>query len=261
MRFRDMTYREIEAFDRKYPVVIPLGSCEQHGPHLPVNTDTLLVTAVAEALEQRALMLLTDTIPFGHSPHHVSFGGTVSVEHTLYSQLLVQLAENVHRMGFRRLLFLNGHGGNRLPVQIALQELKNRFPDLLACGCDYWQVAREEIAAIRESGPGGMGHAGELETALCMYLAPDSVRYDKLADAGTISEKPYFRSEMFLSGTVMAVGNFDEFTPTGVFGAPSVATAENGKRFFEAIVNSMQEFLEHFTAADSFWSGGRQSNT
>lgn len=244
MRFAQMTAPEVGEVDRAALVVIPLGSTEQHGPHLPVSTDTLLVDAVTEGLEKREEILLAPTVWLGHSPHHLSFGGTLSGDHELVACSLVSVATCFYDMGFRKLLFLNGHGGNNLPISMALQSLKTSFPALCCWAGSYWQFAAAEIQGLRSSAPGGMGHACELETSLMLYLHPDTVRMDRIRDAGVLHENPWLQSEMFLAAKVSQVQNFHEFTQGGVFGAPSEATQEKGCLFFEAIVAGLAEFVQ-----------------
>ena len=247
MVFARMTAPEIGAVARDTLVVVPVGSTEQHGLHLPVDTDTRLVTAVAEGMERRCNILLAPTLWLGHSPHHLSFGGTLSANHNTMAAVLCQVAESFAAMGFARLLFLNGHGGNGLPLAMALQTLKTQHPGLWCAACNYWQLAAKDIARLRKSPPGGMGHACELETSLYLYLAPEEVRTDKIADAGALADSPCFQSEMFLAAPVAAVQNFAEFTKTGVFGKPSLASAAQGEVFFEAIVDALAELVSQIS--------------
>ncbi len=239
-----MTAPEIREIDRKMVVVVPVGSTEQHGPHLPVNTDAQLVTAVAEELERRERVLLAPTVWLGHSPHHLSFGGTLSGSHEMVAQNLTAIASCFFNMGFQNLLFLNGHGGNQLPVNMALQSLKIAFPDRKCWAASYWQFAASEIQRLRTSEYGGMGHACELETSLTMYLFPETVRLEKIRDAGEMNSNPWLRNEMFLASVVSQVQNFEEFTDTGAFGAPSQASPEKGCAFFEAILAGLTGFIQ-----------------
>src|SRR2546423_2317145 len=110
-------------------VLLPLGAMEQHGPHLAVSTDSDIVSHIAiQAEKQRnADILLCPTLPFGSSHHHLSFGGTISISITTYTQLLVELVESLLQNGFRRIVLLNGHGGNITPVKQVLTILSNKY--------------------------------------------------------------------------------------------------------------------------------------
>ena len=152
-------------------------------------------------------------------------------------------------MGVRKLLFLNGHGGNSLPVGMAQQSLKKSFPYVRCWASNYWQFAAAKIQALRSSPLGGMGHACELETSLTMFLYPDAVRVDKIKDAGRNPGNVWLQNEMFLAAKVSQVQNFDEFTDTGVFGSPSQATPEKGRLFFEAILEGAADFVRSVSQA------------
>src|SRR4051812_17830777 len=113
----------------KKVVILPLGAMEQHGPHLAVSTDTDIVTMVAMAAEQRLpeKVVLCPTMSFGSSHHHLSFGGTMSLSPVIYTQVIVDLVSSLLKDGFRRIVLLNGHGGNITPVKQALSVLSASY--------------------------------------------------------------------------------------------------------------------------------------
>lgn len=242
MIFSDMTRPELDRVDRNAVVVLPLGSTEQHGPHLPVDTDTRVITALCRALEGRLTgqVLLAPTQWLGHSPHHLDFGATISAHHMVYSRMLEQVVECFASMGYRRIVMVNGHGGNQMPISLAQQEIKLRRPELMLCGCCYWELAREALLELREGGAGSMGHACELETSLYLYLKGDAVRRDAIRDAGRGDPSGYIGYGMFSGGSVSYLANFSEFTETGAFGKPSLASAEKGEKMFHACVDALE---------------------
>ncbi|MCA9180579.1 MAG: creatininase family protein, partial [Planctomycetales bacterium] len=127
MKYLEMTARQLAAMDRDQTVVIiPIAAVEQHGPHMPTGTDTILCTAIAESLEAKLSdrVLLTPTIWLGASAHHLRFGATLdsSLEH--YINMLCDVARSLLDDGFQRLLFLNGHGGNIDPMRVAVRQLQ-----------------------------------------------------------------------------------------------------------------------------------------
>jgi len=255
MIFHKMTWMEIGSVDwRETVVVIPTGAMEQHGPHLPVDTDTLIVSRLAEEVERRNpdKIMLTPTVWLGHSPHHLSFGGTLSLYHGPYISMLVGICRSYIGIGARKIWILNGHGGNRMPLSVVLQELKNEYKDVLVTAAEYWTIAKNEIASIRESDFGGLGHACEMETSLYLYLCEDGVRSGMIRDDGVQPEGSMFRSDM-LSGSVAArVMDFCELTKSGVFGRPTLASKEKGERFFRSISNQLDAF------ANELYSIGRK---
>ncbi|MDF2668116.1 MAG: crnA 1 [Paenibacillus sp.] len=248
MILHQMTWPEVGTIDfNNTLVLIPVGATEQHGPHLPTDTDTLLVSKLAEETERRlpSRILLTPTTWLGHSPHHLSFGGTLSAEHSVYISMIKSVCLSYIGMGAKRLWIVNGHGGNRAPLSIVLQELKTAHKDVMVFTSEYWSLAKEEISALRESGFGGMGHACELETSLYLYLKEEGVRRSLIQDDGQQPDGELFKQDMLLGGSgVSTVFDFHELTESGVFGEPSLASKEKGQRFFAAISGKLAHTAE-----------------
>ena len=250
MRLEEMSWREVRgAKVARKVVVLPLGSFEQHGPHLPFTTDTDIVTGIARALERKrpGKILLLPTLWVGHSTHHLAFPGTLSAHQMPYIQLLVELCGCVAGMGARKVFLLNGHGGNDVPARAALRELKSRVPGVRFVFASYWSLATEAIKAVRESGPGGVGHACELETSLMLHLHPDRVDMGLAKRGGPRRRDPYRLVDMQRARPVYFVEEFHEMSESGVIGDPRLATAAKGKRFFEGIVAGVLAFVEAFS--------------
>lgn len=145
--------------------VLPIASQEQHGEHLPLGTDTLLVEAVIErALTDREDVVLCPTLPYGFSGHH-QFACALSLQPTTLLQVLGDLLDSLVAAGFRRILVVNGHGGNIEMMSQAVKLLALRHPVIAAC-CNYWDLL---------DGPGGPGHAGRFETDLMRAAHPELV--------------------------------------------------------------------------------------
>ena len=153
MRFHEMTWPELRRVARDATVVVaPIAACEQHSRHLPTFTDTLLVTAVAEGAEQRLpeRVLLLPTQWLGASAHHLRFGATLSAEVDTHIDLLCDLLRPLLDDGYRRVLLLNGHGGNIDTMHVALRRLQTRYPDRQLTAGSYWDLAEKELAALAE---------------------------------------------------------------------------------------------------------------
>lgn len=245
--FHQMTRPELNKVNRDAIVVLPLGSTEQHGLHLPVDTDTRLITALCQEMEHRMpdKILLTPTFWLGHSPHHLDFGGTLSLNYDVYSRVLVEIITIFVKSGYRKLWMVNGHGGNGMPMAIVQQEIKLHFPEVMLCAGNYWDLAKQELKDMREGGPYAMGHACELETSLYLYLNEAGVRKNQICDAGIPNQSGYFGYGMFNGGAMSYLSNFSEFTDTGAFGKPTLATAEKGKKMFLAIADNMEKFARY----------------
>ena len=231
-----MTWPEVEALDRETTVLIPTGAIEQHGPHLPLDTDTRLVTAVAEAVEGRTTVLLTPTLWLGCSLHHQAFAGTLSASFEGYGMALEAVVRSFVPHGFRRFYVLNGHGGNASSNDVALRGLKAAMPNLALGGSDYYAFARDAVRETMTGPQKELRHADEAETSLMLHVAPDLVRLSEAYDDGLAPDPP-------VAGLVEP---FDAITERGAFGYPSYATAEKGAAIFEAAVAGVVAELEAF---------------
>lgn len=228
-------------------LIIPVGSLEQHGYHLPVSTDTLLVNAVAyagaEHVHKSLPVLVTPAIWSGRSPHHLPFGGTISLETTTLLNLLSEIAETSLENGFDAVLFLNGHAGNMPAVSSAVSDVGEDHPDCEVLGMTYFHLAEPVADEIRESDLGGISHGGEFETSLLLHLYPELVDEERVE--GTYRDEPYEhgRQDLFADGPLSIYRTFDEYTQSGAIGAPEYATADKGKRLFECLKIELSSVL------------------
>ncbi len=233
--------------------LVPLGSLEQHGPHLPLWTDTAIVSEIARRVERRlpGEVVLAPAQPVGHSPHHARFG-CLSLDLASYMAVIQNLCRSFAAMGFRRVLLLNGHGGNDAPCRAAMCQLKVDLPDLRVAFASYWTLAAEAFGHIRTSPPGGMNHACEMETSVMMALYPAQVRAEKARDDGPVTHGagPWRVSDMLRGRPYYMVRNFDEISETGTVGCPSAASAEKGARFLDAAVDAACALAAAFAAGE-----------
>jgi creatinine amidohydrolase len=228
--------------------VVPLGSLEQHGPHLPLFTDSLIVSEIAERVEQLSTgrIVLLPVQWLGHSPHHRRFG-CVSLDFQPYVEMIRGICGSLVNIGARKILLLNGHGGNDVPCKAAQRELKSRFEqmaDLYIVYAAYWNLAAEEFMQIRSSPPGGMGHACEMETSVLLALHPELVDMSRARRGGPGPEMDYRTVDMLKAPPFSLISEFDEISENGVIGMPELATAEKGARFLDAAVRSTVSLLD-----------------
>jgi creatinine amidohydrolase len=249
MHLADLTWPEVKRLKPANKIVlVPLGSFEQHGPHLPLTTDTDIVTAVAKGLEARRprQVLCLPTLWPGHSTHHLHFPGTLSVSQMPYIQLVVEMCRSIVNFGATKVFLLNGHGGNDVPVRAALRELKSEFPKVRFVFASYWSLAAKSIAQTRESGLGGLGHACEMETSIMLHLCPERVKLHLAKTDGPRHADPYRKSDMQYGRPVYFVNDFHEVTKTGTIGQPGLASAKKGKRFLDGIIGDVDVFVGEF---------------
>ena len=237
MIFAELAAPEIRALPRDSTLIIaPIAAMEQHGPHLPVGTDTILAGAVAEGVEkalgERALVL--PVLWLGASDHHLPRGGTLTSPLPTYEQVLVDLLMPMLGEGFRRVLILNGHGGNIDPLRVALRRLDVEFPRAILTGAAYWDLAADELASLCRGARKEMGHACEIETSMVLHLRPDLVRLDRIKDDP--DETP-----PGLRGKPPQPRDFARRTDHGVVGHPESADGERGRLMLEAAVGKVAE--------------------
>ena len=213
-------------------VLLPVASTEQHGPHLPTGVDDMLVTAVC----RRAARLLFSDMPTvvaptvwcGLADHHVAFGGTFSLSLATYHALLRDLCRSVLKAGFRKVVLVNGHGGNIAGV-VAISAELTRELDAPIATATYFVVAAAEVAAVLEN-QGGVMHACEAETSMMMAVAPELVDASRLSEA----HGPAFDIAASLMPTLKRFMPFDRLTASGVAGDARRATAAKGEALLEA---------------------------
>ena len=248
MLLKDLTWPEVKSLDfTTLIVILPTGSFEQHGPHLPFTTDTDIVSAVAQGVEcaMSHRVLLVPTLWPGLSTHHMHFPGTLDVPQKVYIQLITELGKSLVNMGAKRIFILNGHGGNDTPIRAALRELKSEAPNATFVFASYWTLAAKTLSEVRESELGGMGHACEMETSIMLHLNPERVKMERAVRDGPPHTDPYRKADMQHARPVFFVNEFHEVTHSGVIGHPDLASAEKGQRFLDGIVTEVSAFVDH----------------
>jgi creatinine amidohydrolase len=250
MRFEELTSPEVAALDRDRTVlVLPLGSVEQHGNHMPIGTDTLLAHAVSLAAAERASAQVAVLPPpwYGFSPHHMRFAGSI----TLRAETLMALAQDVVGSlvthGFRRILIVNGHGGNAGVIDLLASTLGHEhYGKARIAALTYFTLAREAIARLRQSEPGGMGHACEFETAMVQHIRPELVKVELAVTSYPDPGSRYLTTDLLGGSAVRTYLDFADLSPSGVLGDPSLSTAEAGAEFFAVAVRELAAFVDDF---------------
>ncbi len=239
MKYYEMTSARLSTIDRDQTVVVvPIAAVEQHGPNMPTGTDTIICTAVTEALEKRLAdqILVTPTVWLGASAHHLRFGATLNSDLETYIATLCDIAISLLDDNFRRILFVNGHGGNVDPLRVALREIQPAYPDALLVGGSYWSVADDLIQETLEGDHKFVGHACEFETSLILHLRPDLVDQEKLTDAGNLVTDQ-------IDGLFVSRDMFQR-TNEGFTGRPDLASAEKGQKLFDGIVERLDSTVQ-----------------
>jgi mycofactocin system creatininase family protein len=225
--------------------LLPVGAIEQHGPHLPLDTDAfdadLLARRVAESCADPKPLVLP-LIPYGVSYHHDDFPGTISVGNEALAKMVYDIGMSCARHGITKLVIVNGHGGNAPTLQFAAQ-LVNRDAHIFTT-VDTGETSDVDLAELCET-PNDV-HAGEFETSTTLAVRPDLVRMER-AEAFV----PEFSSRYLDFSTRRSVEWYAKtvkISPTGVLGDPTVASAEKGRRMWEIMVANLVELVEELKA-------------
>jgi creatinine amidohydrolase len=225
-------------------VILPLGSLESHGGHLPFGTDAL--TAYLIALDIAAKLPKTVVLPpvnYGVSEHYKDFSFTVTVGFETQTAFIRDILESVYREGIRKVFIMNGHDGNIAPIEVASRSAKVAHPDFKIVSLDaWWMMVGELLPKDFFEVWNGLGHGGEGETSICLELFPELCDLSKAA--GVVPQLPKNLDVKWL---------FKELTNTGATGDPTKGSAEKGRTMRRAIVDAMVKALSDLDRAGWDW--------
>jgi creatinine amidohydrolase len=222
-------------------VLIASGHTEQHGYHLPVDTDTVIIeaisTGVVRAIPDRVERL--PVLPYGVSTHRSAFAGTFNMGGRVYEDFMLAVLDDLVRRGADRFYLMSGHGGSVSFLVNVVKYAGERHPHIFAA--TTWlhtsgRVAAPLLEQHRRSARGGMGHAGELETAYMLYLCPERCHMGRVVDEIDFIATPGYYMDWIEGGELVANPPWTDDTQTGSYGAGSLATADNGRIWLEAAV-------------------------
>lgn len=235
----------VQAARDKTVVIIPLGATEQHGPHLPTQVDWRLAYEVsqraARLMQGRQRALVTPAIPFGMSEHHMSLGGTLTLNFSAMAAVVGCVVRSAARHGFERIFVLNGHGGNIAALETIITELTIELKLPLAGGT-YWQIAADSIRGILQH-QGVVLHACEAETSMLQALSPETVR-----PLDPSLRSPLVPGLSAIEGVNPGVYRWQQLrtrSPLGLIGEAWAATPEKGRRLLDAIAGDVADALSN----------------
>lgn len=241
---------EISALAARNAVaVVPVGSIEQHGPHLPTQVDTLLAGAIGLRAARLAAattpVVVTPTVWSGLAEHHMSLGGTLTLDLATFCAVLRCVCRSLARHGFKRILLLNGHGGNMAALTAFANEIGPEL-QLPVATATYWTLAKDAFAEILER-QATVRHACEAETSMLLALAPDLVDMAKAEDAVGPTE---VELSAVAGDAAHRYRSFKARTRHGAIGDPRAATAAKGEKLLDAAADAVAKLI----ANDRFWS-------
>ena len=237
-RYARLTWPEVnEAVAAQKVVLLPTGSTEQHGRHLPLDVDAFLAESVClEAGRRRAdQVLVLPPVSYGLNMHHIDFPGTVHIEPETFVAFCLDITKSVAYHGFRKILLVNGHGSNGPLIDLVARKTVLATESLCAA-VNYLSLAAEAFESVKETAV--MAHADEIETSLYLHLAPERVRMD-LAAAGDDVRGEFLSSDSTSNYPVRFSDYWGRWTEVGVHGDPTTASAEKGRVAFEGAVDRL----------------------
>jgi creatinine amidohydrolase len=244
----EWTWAEVRVYLKRDSVIlVPFGSTEQHGLHLPIGTDSMVAIRLAEDAARITKTLVAPPCWYGWSPHHMAYPGTISIVPETLTRLLYEVLRSLIFHGFKRLIIINGHRkANLPPLEIAGSRVRNETGAYVTI-VDPFYLADSAARAIKESPAGGIGHAEELETSHMMHLFPELVNIQK-AVKNLPKKKKYHVMDPYVQAdrafTPSSLESFRKATePSGVTGDPTLSTAEKGRRLHRALVDNLVELI------------------
>ncbi|MCL4402882.1 MAG: creatininase family protein [Acidobacteria bacterium] len=253
-RYEEFTWPEIrEAVAANRVAVLPVGTIEQHGPHLPLVTDALACGEMSRLAVKRApeQAVLLPVVPYAFNEHHMDFPGTIAVEGPTLINYVTDIGRSLARHGFRKILLVNGHGSNVPFLDIAARTITNRTDSLCALVSWWSLIPPDVLREVRQSQfPGGMAHACELETSVMLYLRGDLVQHEKAVKDIHFEPSQFIYFDLQAGSPVVFQEHFSRYSETGTVGDPTTATSEKGRRVVEACVETLVALLKEFRARE-----------
>jgi len=246
--YQHHTWPELGEITKKQPVVVlPVGSVEDHGTHLPLDTDNFLIWSICEAAAQRAAgdILLMPLVSYGFETHHMDFPGTIDIKPEHLLNFVLDITKSVAHHGFKRILIADGHGSNMPVLDLVARQTVVQTESL--CAAFIWpSLVAKEIAKVRESERGGMAHACELETSVYLYLDPQRVQFEKATKEIGMPASEFIWMDLLESSPVLLMDQWSRFSKSATSGDPTLATAKKGGIIFEAVVDAFLQLAREF---------------
>ena len=244
--WNNLTTKEISKLSRNTVIIVPFSAIEQHGSHLPVSTDKIILDRILEKLctknKKNKDFVVLPNLSIGSSSEHASFEGTLTVNSLNYINFCINYLENIFSKKFYKFVFINSHGGQTSHMEIVAKELKNQFKKSKIIKANYFLFSGyEKIISINELSHGY--HGGEFETSLMLYLDKENVRINKIKK-GLLS--PDYKSKNLIGyeKDVKLQWNTDNISKTGIIGNPQNASSSKGEKLVKITISTIEKIIK-----------------
>jgi len=239
MQLAQSTWKQVEEYlETRNTVIIPIGSTEQHGPTGIFCTDYVIPESVSAEVGERTGTLVTPVIAFGMSNHHLAFSGTISLNPSTLMKVIEDVVASLYRGGFRRFLFVNGHGGNTSTLDATFSEIREKFPEALLRAVSWYKLPAVQEKANKLFGDREGSHSTPSEISVTMHIFP-----------GLLRKAPVFDPKKEPLKNMPSAGQFRRIFPDGrMWSDPSLASEEHGKTLFDLAVDELIKEIEDLDA-------------
>jgi len=245
---QDMTWPEIqEGLKTAKVAIVPIGAQEQHGHHIAEGCDSYRAGAFCSLLAERCFpkVVVTPTVNYGVSPHHMDFPGTITLQPETLIAILDDIVYSLKHHGIEKFLFVNGHGGNTSVISVAAEKLTRKY-NVEVAHTKFVDAATETIPAEIKSEY--FGHACEREISECLYMVPEIVRKDKIEKGDMNSSS--FALKYMKNPFVKVVYQFEEITNSGNIGDGTKGSYALGEKIIQEALTNMAAFIDDFITTD-----------
>ncbi|RLE49772.1 MAG: hypothetical protein DRJ21_02170 [Candidatus Methanomethylicota archaeon] len=240
VKLEEYTWPEVKELDKnKCIIIIPVGSFEQHGYHMPLITDTYIpykIALLAAEKVKEPFLLVIPPVVYGCSEHYLGFAGTISIKPDTLRELIKDICRSLIHHGFKKLIVLNGHGGNYAALQLAIREIKGTFHDVIIALVNWWELVADIIRQVRESKV--MHHADEIETSVALALGL-KVYMDKTIDYIPKPFSEYYTLDLVSPPPKLMVFGWLKRGYSGVIGESSKANREKGEIIVKVLIDRL----------------------
>lgn len=243
-----LTWPEVNEVVRQGRVaIVPIGTIEDHGYHLPIETDNIIAWEVGKRAAEKIPedVVLLPLVPYGINYHHFDFPGAIDIPGDVFIAFLMGITKSLAYHGFRKIILLNAHGSNKHYVGIAARRTVLETNALCVATTPLMLTGPEMVKKIRKSGPGGISHACEQETALLLHICPELVQMDKAVKEYSLQKSEFYGIDVGKT-KVEFMDWWSRMSESGVVGDPTTADEETGKAFLDVAVDNLVAFIHEY---------------